>query len=118
MIAHVYTIEPVNMQRDDLDVWPDDVPVGTFDIEDGTVAGYPGATAHLMFVCPNNKRCAVLIGPQFVGRSEQGRLCIWGWNGNKERPTLTPSINCIAEKDGKPTGGCGWHGFITNGVIK
>jgi hypothetical protein len=35
-----------------------------------------------------------------------------------EKPTLTPSINCIAEKDGKPTGGCGWHGFITCGIMK
>jgi hypothetical protein len=106
-----------DMQRDNRDVWPDDVPQGTFDIEDGGVQGYPGATAHITFVCPNGRRCSALLGPQAVGRESEDRLCIWGWNGDKERPTLQPSINCLAEKDGKPAGGCGWHGFITNGVM-
>jgi hypothetical protein len=113
--AHV---EHGNMQRDARDVWPDDVPVGTFDIEPTRLAEYPAATAHLLFVCPNNRRCAVLLGPASVNRPAEGQLCIWGWNGDRERPTVTPSINCIAEKDGKPTGGCGWHGFITNGEIR
>lgn len=110
-----------NMTRDDRDEWPSDEPVGSFDIEAGpghSVQGYPGATGHIIFVCPNGKRCSVLVGPTSVGRPTSDALCIWGWNGNTERPTLTPSINCIAEKDGKPTGGCGWHGFITNGVMK
>jgi hypothetical protein len=31
----------------------------------------------------------------------------WSWNGDIEKPTLSPSINC---------GDCGWHGFIENGV--
>lgn len=31
----------------------------------------------------------------------------WQWNGNKEIPTLQPSIAC--------TQGCKWHGFLTNG---
>ena len=30
----------------------------------------------------------------------------WEWDGDRERPTFNPSINC---------GICGWHGFITNG---
>jgi hypothetical protein len=29
----------------------------------------------------------------------------WVWDGNRERPTITPSINCHE---------C-WHGFIRNG---
>lgn len=111
-------IDHGNMHRDDRDEWPSDVPVGTFDIEPSKIAEYPGATAHIIFVCPNNRRCAVLLGPQQVGRPAEGKLCIWAWDGNVERPTITPSINCLAEKDGKPAGGCGWHGFITNGVIR
>jgi hypothetical protein len=110
-----------NMVRDERDVWPDDEPVGSFSIEAGpghSVQGYPGSTGHIMFICPNNKRCSVLIGPTFVQRPTKDTLCIWGWDGNLDKPTLTPSINCIAEKDGKPTGGCGWHGFITSGIIK
>ena len=106
------------MTRDPRDEWPENEPVGSFDIEDARIEGYPGATAHILFVCPNAKRCAVLLGPTHVPRPADGKLNVWGWDGSKDRPTLTPSINCIAEKDGKPTGGCGWHGFITNGVIK
>jgi hypothetical protein len=105
------------MTRDDRDEWPETVPVGTFAIDPGTIAGYPGVTAHLMFVCPNGRRCGVLVGPVAVSRPTPDQLSVWGWNGDQDRPTLTPSINCLAEKDGKPAGGCGWHGFITNGAI-
>lgn len=31
----------------------------------------------------------------------------WNWNGDRERPTFSPSINCSAH--------CGWHGYIENG---
>ena len=106
------------MIRDTRDVWPDDVSIGTFDIELGGVSGYSGSTAHIQFVCPMGRRCSVLLGPAFVDRPNPDALCIWGWNGDLEHPTLTPSINCLSEKDGKPTGGCGWHGHIINGVMK
>lgn len=106
-----------NMNRDARDEWSSDEPVGSFDITLGSPEGY-AATAHILFVCPNGKRCSVLLGPAFVDRSAPDRLCVWQWDGNIERPTITPSINCIAEKDGEPTGGCGWHGFITNGVMR
>ena len=106
------------MTRDDRSEWPDDVPVGTFSIEDGGVQGYPAATAHITFVCPKGQRCSALLGPTHVGRPTPDALCIWGWNGDKDRPTLTPSINCLAVKDdGTPAGGCGWHGHIANGDI-
>lgn len=106
-----------NMALDVRDDWPADVPVGTFDIEPGTVTGYPGATAHLTFVCPNGRRCGLLLGPAAVSRPRPDALSIWQWDGNRDYPTITPSINCLAEKDGKPAGGCGWHGFITKGRI-
>ena len=104
------------MQRDPRDVWPDDVPIGTFHIEEGAIATYPGATAHLMFICPNGRRCGILLGPEPVPKSDPDRLYVWGWDGNYDRPTLHPSINCRAVKDdGSPAGGCGWHGYITAG---
>lgn len=107
------------LQRDCRDVWPDDVPIGTYDIYRNTVAGYPGANAHILFVCPNGRRCGVLMGPTYVPRPTPDALVIWGWNGNDWRPTLTPSINCInVYPDGRPAGGCGWHGFIENGVMR
>lgn len=106
------------MNRDTRDEWPDDVPIGTFDIEPGTIKDY-AATAHMMFVCPNRQRCTVLLGPEFANRSSEDRLCVWKWDGNLERPTLSPSINCIAvDKAGQPTGGCGWHGHIIAGEFK
>lgn len=107
-----------NMIRDNRDEWPSDVPIGTFDIELGGTQGYPASTAHIIFVCPNSKRCSLFLGPSFVERPNPDALCIWGWDGNTEQPTLNPSINCISEKDGKPTGGCGWHGHITNGIMR
>jgi len=106
----------IPMKRNDSDEWPADEPVGSFDISLGTVENSK-ATAHILFVCPNNKTCGVLLGPSFVGRSASFDHCVWQWDGNMEHPTITPSINCIAEKDGKPTGGCGWHGYITNGAM-
>ena len=36
----------------------------------------------------------------------------WAWDGNKEQPTLTPSIFHRKEK-----GGCGWHGHLIKGVF-
>lgn len=73
--------------------------------------------SHILFVCPNGRRCGLLLGPQHVTRPQPDARCIWKWDGSRECPTITPSINCLAEKDGKPAGGCGWHGFITNGKI-
>jgi hypothetical protein len=34
----------------------------------------------------------------------------WEWDGNREAPTITPSVNC--EKV------CGWHGWIRNGQFE
>lgn len=61
----------------------------------------------MSFPCPGKQtpsggRCMVPIFPQ-----KNGNGASWQWNGDQEKPTLTPSINCY---------GC-WHGFITNGEI-
>lgn len=38
---------------------------------------------------------------------------VWKWDGNKDCPTLTPSIlvNSV------PNWNAGWHGFLTAGVL-
>ncbi len=43
----------------------------------------------------------------------------WRWNGNKESPTLDPSIDRkpINEKPGWPAKP-GWHGFLVNGELR
>jgi hypothetical protein len=106
----------VKMRLDTRDVWPADVPIGTFDVRLTAVKDYPAATGHLAFVCPNGHRCGFFVGPQFVDRPTKDAFCIWGWDGNIEQPTITPSINCVSVDDeGKPAGGCGWHGFMRAG---
>lgn len=64
----------------------------------------PDHTRYIIYLCPNGQHCGVPILP---GRLPNGAG--WAWNGNLNKPTLTPSINCV--------GGCRWHGFITAGVM-
>lgn len=33
---------------------------------------------------------------------------VWQWDGNREAPTLTPSINVVGR----------WHGFLRNGKLE
>jgi hypothetical protein len=118
--------EGTEVTRDQRDEWPPDTPPGTFDIHLGAPwVGHPingiraaGVDGFLLFVCPNGKRCGVFVGPSYREPSSKDDVRVWGWDGNAEAPTLMPSINCVAEKDGKPTGGCGWHGFIRGGVFQ
>ena len=60
--------------------------------------------AGLGFVCPcgcGTPGC-VMIAPN--GEKSHN----WTWDGNTEKPTLTPSIQRV--------GGCKWHGYLRNGV--
>ena len=63
------------------------------------------------FNCPkHDRRCGSLViaGRTALKRDPQGQnggIAQWGWDGNREYPTFTPSVNC---------GGC-WHGYIRNG---
>lgn len=72
----------------------------------------PGQETRFSFQCPKSKmtRCSGLL---IRGRSDipwdpqngNGGQAQWGWNGSREAPTFTPSINCS---------GC-WHGYIEGG---
>lgn len=78
------------------------------------------------FLCPicfvkNNGALGThLCSVTFAGRgatdtqgshNEEGKAVRWNVSGDSfENLTTTPSILLI--------GGCGWHGFITNGVMK
>ena len=42
-----------------------------------------------------------------------GTWASWLWDGNREAPTLSPSIGSVGMHDDPPTG---WHGFLQNGV--
>jgi hypothetical protein len=82
------------------------------------------APARFTFRCVGHNRgrhpkllpvnCANLLianaAPHGIKRDPQGAnggRPQWDWDGNREAPTFTPSINCSAH--------CGWHGYIRNG---
>lgn len=90
------------------------VPIGTKlpirfveDIGENHTVAKPGDAewsidhAHLLFMCPCGG--GHLSG---VPVNRPAGLLSWQWNGNKEKPSLTPSIHNI---------NCGWHGYLTDG---
>jgi hypothetical protein len=46
---------------------------------------------------------------RFGLRREPAQGSTWQWDGNVEKPTITPSVNCL--------GGCGRHFSIINGAV-
>lgn len=79
----------------------------TIDYEDAV----PGQEQRFGFNCPlHDRRCEGLI---IAGKTElkwdpqgqNGGVPQWKWDGNREAPTFSPSVDC---------GSC-WHGYIENG---
>jgi hypothetical protein len=87
--------------------WPDDMPPGDFFFltaldPSGERTDQP---KRVIFACPRGKGdCQVPIRPN---RNANGAS--WSWDGNRDAPTLAPSINCHH---------CGWHGWLRNGVFE
>ena len=78
------------------------VPEGTFDIFEAS------GNRYIAFTLPENAggfRCL----PIAPGPAMQGA---WGWDGNEDAPTLSPSIKCFdgAEK-------VVWHGHLDRGEL-
>jgi len=76
-----------------------DLPPGTArwsDFDSGT---------QLAFVCPCGCGVANQL-PVHTGESGYG----WKWDGNREKPTLMPSIAMTTK--------CKWHGFLTAGEFR
>ena len=76
----------------------------------------PGKEECFTFACPNKKgnypngRCGALFiagrtAEKRDGQNKNGGVAQWDWDGNRDAPTFTPSINCP---------GC-WHGYIRQG---
>jgi hypothetical protein len=63
-----------------------------------------GPAAGIIFACPG---CGELSSCGFTPIDQRPR---WTWNGDRAKPTLSPSILADPAK-----GGCGWHGFLTAG---
>lgn len=68
----------------------------------------PGAEGRFVFAClKRGGFCGeIIIGNGF--KPQHGAAPTWQWDGNADKPTLTPSINCR---------GC-WHGWLTAGEFK
>lgn len=43
-----------------------------------------------------------------ISRTPNSEPRVWFWNGDTEKPTLTPSIHAPGQ----------WHGYLTNGELK
>lgn len=68
--------------------------------------GKPGETSGMTFICPCG--CG---RPGWLPVNRHGHPGpSWDWNGNREAPTLRPSVLQV--------GGCEWHGWLTDGVWK
>jgi len=49
-------------------------------------------------------------------RPYAGSAASWEWDGNVEKPTLSPSVHALpAEPKGDYPGRIGWHGWLRNG---
>jgi len=67
------------------------------------------ADTGLLFVCPCG--CGEFGGVSFdVPEADGLSGPKWTWNGDRDRPTIASSIRRV--------GGCGWHGFLNDGVFR
>jgi hypothetical protein len=61
------------------------------------------------FLCPKRRQCEGLLlkGATDIPHDPEGKNGTpqWEWNGDRQKPTFTPSINCK---------NC-WHGYIRGG---
>ena len=95
--------------------WPDEgTPAGHWhfyvsrDVADGQ------EPAGILFGCPCG--CGQMNSVAFRA-SREGRPS-WEWDGNREKPTLSPSINILQlDEAGKRTGEH-WHGWLRDGVFQ
>lgn len=65
----------------------------------------PSKVAGLLFICPCG--CGSL---GFLSIRKIDEHPSWVWNGDREKPTMTPSI--------QKTTPCRWHGYLTDGVFR
>lgn len=70
-----------------------------------------GGVRHLLFTTPRvastGEQADWMVHevPVQIGSNSVGRH--WGWDGDEERPTLTPSVHCLGF----------WHGWVRAGML-
>ena len=90
------------------------VPAGAFEffMAYGDPEGSP--PAGILFGCPCG--CGQMMSVGFD--THESRRPRWHWDGSRETPTLTPSINILQMNDAGQKIGEHWHGFLTNGEFR
>ena len=71
-----------------------------------------GVIERLAFGCPCG--CGTHYGAVFVGPNP------WTFDGNVERPTVTPSLGCYPNHESPvgPDGTYHWHGYLKAGLFE
>lgn len=81
--------------------------------------GAPQETpAFFDFRCPKKNMSVCRMLRLRGGPADNGDLPAWSWDGNHEKPTMVPSINCLSRNPANHAekyAGCGWHGWIKAG---
>jgi hypothetical protein len=82
-----------------------------------------GGPYGMNFKCPCG--CGAVHGAGFDNRpadwlAKDRPRPMWHWNGDKEKPTLTPSLGLHRSHDGRTIGvdGYHWHGHLKAGVFE
>lgn len=83
-----------------LDIWADGLAPGVFNFADNGIFPYNS----IIYICPCG--CGQLVSLPIALGDKQERY--WFWNGNRDLPTLQPSIRRLD--------GCHFHGYLTTGV--
>lgn len=98
----VHFVEPVIFRRNRAEMIDGIAYRRCFAAGDAHWTDYEGGSTILSFSCPCGCKRINMIAV-YQGKTGHG----WHWDGNRERPTLFPSIQL--------NGGCRWHGFLTRG---
>lgn len=69
--------------------------------------------AGMLFGCP----CGCGMTHSAAFRSTNPNRPTWGFNGDKEKPTLTPSLNVLQTDEAGNRTGEHWHGWLRDGVF-
>lgn len=80
-----------------------------------------GKIVRFGFCCPCGNCGTKLLSQISIDSNTDPGRPKWTWDGNKESPTLTPSILRrieIAAHGDHPAYKCNWHGFLTNGIFR
>ncbi len=95
----VYHSEPLSEYAEEVFKWP----VGHFAFSEQSADG----TFDMYMVLPTDESDGrICIIPVRLGPKQQNA---WQWDGNREKPTLTPSIWHHSTPD--------WHGWVTRGEM-